>query len=180
MTIDAPAANPRAARLVVLSGLPGVGKTTVAALLAARTEAVHLSIDAVEDALLGCGLPAGWQVGVAAYEAVRVMAEMNLRAGRDVVVDAVNDSEAARETWRTAARATGADLAVFCLVVADPGEHERRLRERAPRFVHVGEPDWDAVQRRAAEYAPWAEPVTLVDVDARTPEEVVAELRRRI
>jgi len=84
--------------LMVISGLPGVGKTSVAEIIAARTGSVHLSIDAVEGSLLACGLPAGWEVGVAAYEAARAMAEQNLRLGHHVVVDAVNDSEPARQT----------------------------------------------------------------------------------
>lgn len=75
--------------LIVVPGLPGVGKTSIATIVAGRVGAVHLSIDAVEDAILACGLPSGRQVGVAAYEAVRSMAELNLRLGRDVVVDAV-------------------------------------------------------------------------------------------
>src|SRR3954468_4066178 len=58
--------------LVVVSGLPGTGKSTVAAALAARLRAVQLSIDPIEDALLGAGLPPSWEVGVAAYEAARV------------------------------------------------------------------------------------------------------------
>lgn len=53
-------------RLVVLSGLPGVGKTSIAEIVAARTGSVHLSIDEVEESILACGLPRGWQVGVAA------------------------------------------------------------------------------------------------------------------
>jgi hypothetical protein len=40
-----------------------------------------------EESILGCGLPASWQVGVAAYEAARAMTELNLRLGHDVVVD---------------------------------------------------------------------------------------------
>ncbi|MEW1979672.1 AAA family ATPase [Citricoccus sp. NPDC079358] len=51
-------------RLVVVSGLPGVGKTSVAVIVAANTGAVHLSIDAVEESILACGLPTGRQVGV--------------------------------------------------------------------------------------------------------------------
>lgn len=74
-------------RLVVVSGLPGVGKTSVAEIVATRTRSVHLSIDAVEESILACGLPSGWQVGVAAYEAVRAMAEQNLLLGHDVIVD---------------------------------------------------------------------------------------------
>jgi predicted kinase len=82
--------------LIVVSGLPGVGNTVVAAAVAARLNGVHLSVDPVEYAMLRCDLPAGWNVGVAAYEAVRTMAESNLALGSVVVVDAVNDSEAAR------------------------------------------------------------------------------------
>lgn len=92
--------------LLVISGLPGIGKSAVASAVAQRLEAVHLSIDPVEDAMLGAGVQQGWTTGVAAYEAVRVMAENNLALGRCVVVDAVNDSEAARDTWRRAAAAT--------------------------------------------------------------------------
>ena len=52
--------------LIVISGLPGVGKTSIAEIIAARTGSVHLSIDEVEESILACGLPRGWQVGVAA------------------------------------------------------------------------------------------------------------------
>ncbi|WP_277050280.1 hypothetical protein [Ruania albidiflava] len=62
--------------LIVISSLPGVGKTSVAEICAARLGSVHLSIDAIEESVLACGLPSGWQTGVAAYEAARAMAEM--------------------------------------------------------------------------------------------------------
>ena len=61
--------------LIVVSGLPGTGKSAVAEAVAAELGAVQLSIDVVEDALLGAGLPFSWQTGVAAYEAVRAAAE---------------------------------------------------------------------------------------------------------
>ena len=102
-------------RLIVVSGLPGVGKSEAARRVAAALRAVHLSIDPVEEALLSTGLAPGWTTGVAAYEAVRAAAESNLSLGLTVVVDAVNDSEPARETWRrlrfdARARALGDDL----------------------------------------------------------------------
>ena len=88
--------------LTVISGLPGVGKTTVADLVGRRLGAVRLSIDTVEEALLAARLPRGGETGVAAYEAVGALAARDLRDGRSVVVDAVNDSEPARDTWRRA------------------------------------------------------------------------------
>lgn len=162
--------------LIAISGLPGVGKTSVAEIVAARTGAVHLSIDAVEETILGCGLPPGRQVGVAAYEATRAMAELNLSLTRDVVLDAVNDSEQARQTWRAAAENAGADLAFVHLVMADAQEHERRLQSRDRGFSQVAEPTWADVQRRRAEYAAWADDVLEIDTSARTADEVADAL----
>jgi predicted kinase len=108
--------------LVVISGLPGTGKSAVAAGLAARSGAVHLSVDTIEDALLGAGLLPGWQTGVAAYEAAGAVAEQNLALGLTVVVDAVNDSEPARGTWRTAAAATDSVLVFLRLDARRPVE----------------------------------------------------------
>ena len=166
--------------LIAISGLPGVGKTSVAAALVARTGAVHLSIDVVEEAILACGLPSGWQAGVAAYEAARAMAELNLRTGRRVVLDAVNDSEPARQTWRTAASVTGAALDFVHLVIADPREHERRLGGRDRGLAFVGEPTWADVQRRRAEFAAWTDDTVELDTSVRAADEVAAALAAQL
>ncbi|MGM1017591.1 MAG: AAA family ATPase [Actinomycetota bacterium] len=163
-------------RLIVVSGLPGVGKTSIAEAVAAHTGSVHLSIDAVEEAILACGLPSRRQVGVAAYEAVRAMAEQNLRLAHDVVVDAVNDSEEARQTWRSAAARTGAHVDFVYLVISDVREHERRLSSRDRGLVLVGEPTWADVQRRRADYAAWSDEVLELDTSGRTPGEVAETL----
>jgi predicted kinase len=157
--------------LVVLSGPPGVGKSTVADALAALHPATRLSIDDVEDVMLACGLPAEG-TGVAAYEVLRVAAEQNLLLGQDVIVDAVNDSDPARETWRRAADATGARLVVGVLALADVEVHRRRLEGRTRPFVHIGEPSWDRVRTVMAGTAPW--PGGVVHLDAALPPEDLA------
>ncbi len=167
-------------RLLVLSGLPGVGKTSAAALVARRVGAVHLSIDAIEESIIGCGLPASWKVGVAAYEAARVMAELNLRLGHDVVVDAVNDSDEARQTWRNAAKATDADLVFVHLVNSDPREHERRLGGRDRGFKHVAEPRWEQVQVRGAEYLPWTDEHLELDTAVLSVDDVATAVVDRV
>ncbi|MGY1887628.1 MULTISPECIES: AAA family ATPase [unclassified Blastococcus] len=166
--------------LIVISGLPGTGKSAVATELAARLRAVHVSIDPIEDALLGAGLPRSGETGVAAYEAARAVVQQNLALGASVVVDAVNDSEPARETWRVAAATAGVDLAFVLLVLEDEVEHRRRLEGRLRDLSHVPEPSWGEIVARAAAYAPWAHESPL-RVDARQPvTDVVLELMRRL
>lgn len=141
---------------------------------------MHLSIDAVEESILACSLPRGWRVGVAAYEAVGTMADLNLRLGRTVIVDAVNDSEDARQTWRAAAARNESRIDFLYLVISDALEHERRLTSRDRGLAHVGEPTWADVQRRRADYATWSDAVVEVDTWARTTDEVAEALISRL
>jgi predicted kinase len=166
--------------LVVVSGLPGVGKSAVAAALAGRLSAVHLSVDPVEDAMLTAGLPSGWQTGVAAYEVTRASAVLNLAQGRVVVVDAVNDSKAARGTWRDASRSTRVPVVFVLLTCHDEVEHRRRLEGRVRGFGGLPEPTWAEVLERRAGYEPWDDDVCVV-VDTGPPLDlVVAEVERRV
>ncbi|WP_434966734.1 AAA family ATPase [Janibacter indicus] len=125
-------------------------------------------------------MPSGWQVGVAAYEAARAMAEQSLRLGHDVVVDAVNDSEPARQAWRTAAARTGAHIEFVYLMISDSREHERRLSGRDRGLAYVGEPTWTDVQHRRADYAAWADEVLEFDTAARTADEIAGALTTRL
>jgi predicted kinase len=159
------------AMLVVISGLPGTGKSTAGEAVARRSRAVWLSVDEVEEALLGVGLPSDWTTGVAAYEAVAAAAAENLRLGHVVIVDGVNDSEPARDTWRRAAEAAAAPL-VFVLLTPPPEqEHRLRLESRTRNLTHQSEPTWDDVQARAQTYESWREPP--LSIDSGQPLEVV-------
>jgi len=165
--------------LAVISGLPGAGKSTVAAAVAARAGAVHFSVDDFEEALLRSGVEAGWTTGVAAYEVVRLAAEQSLALGHMVVVDAVNDSEPARDTWRRAALESGSPLRFVVLSPPDPKEHRRRLETRSRGLLHVSEPTWERVEARAAAYAPWVDEPVLVDARQEL-EAVVAQVTRSL
>jgi hypothetical protein len=78
----------------------------------------------------------------------------------------VNDSDAARQTWRTAAAASGAELRFVVTVCSDPVEHRRRLEARVRGFDHVGEPTWDDVLARSAVDEPWVDDHLTVDTVA--------------
>ena len=67
--------------LIVMSGLPGVGKSTLADELGRRLPACVLSVDPVEDAMLRAGLRQSFETGVAAYEVCGTLAARQLALG---------------------------------------------------------------------------------------------------
>jgi predicted kinase len=100
-------ATPAMPRLVVVAGLSGTGKTTLAAalapLLGASPGAVHLRSDLERKALAGVGelerLPASAYTPEARqriYNSLRKKAAAALRARHAVILDAVYDSESER------------------------------------------------------------------------------------
>ncbi|GHF15639.1 hypothetical protein GCM10014715_83620 [Streptomyces spiralis] len=72
--------------LIVIGGLPGTGKTTLARLLAARIGAVQVRIDTIEQAIVRSGL-ARHPVGPAGYVIGYALAGEHLRQGLTVIAE---------------------------------------------------------------------------------------------
>ena len=137
------------ARLIVVGGLPGTGKTTLARALARSLGAVYLRVDAVETPLLRAGI----EVGALGYEMVRELALSNLSLGAQVVVDLVNPLPVTRRIWTDLAALLDVPLVVVECVVPDEGEHRRRVTTRVPDLPGQVVPTWEDVLAR--EYVEW-------------------------
>jgi len=85
--------------LVVMSGLPGAGKSAIADAVGREIGAPVLSVDPVEAAIWRCGIPPSFETGVAAYEVAAVLAEHQLALGLKVITDSVSSLEVARNMW---------------------------------------------------------------------------------
>lgn len=146
--------------LVILSGLPGVGKTAIARALARTAGAVHLRIDSIEQALRRSGC----RVEHEGYEVAYAVAEDNLRAGRTVVADSVNPWPLTRRAWRSVAERAGVaalDVEVIC---SDVAEHRRRVEAREPDIAGHVLPTWQQVVER--DYHAWDGERLVVDTAA--------------
>lgn len=149
--------------LIVVSGLPGAGKSTLADSVGRALGAAVLSVDPIEAAIWRSGIPPSFETGLAAYEVVATVAEHELRLGLAVVVDAVSSLEVAREMWRKAARRTGAATRVIEVVCGDEMVHRDRLARRERDMGGFPEPTWDDVVRRKQEFEPWVDDHLVLD-----------------
>ena len=148
--------------LAVFAGLPGVGKSTLAARVAAELPATVLAVDTVDFALRRYDVTEP-RPGCAAYGVVAALAEIQLGTGQHVIIDAVNPVRATRQIWVDLAERLAVPLRVVEVVVGDDEEHRRRVDARYAGRDHDGIPDWVRVLERRAEYEPYLGPRLVVD-----------------
>jgi predicted kinase len=148
--------------LIVLSGLPGTGKSAIADAVARARGLPVLSVDPIESAIMRAGIEQGFQTGLAAYLVAEALADGFMATGLDVVIDAVNSTEYARDLWRALASKHDTQLRIIVCSLSDPAIHEGRLAARHRGFAR-GEPTLDDVEERRTEWTPWPEPNLTLD-----------------
>jgi len=111
--------------LVILSGLPGSGKSTLGKQLASKLGAMYLRIDTIEQGLRDvCGLS---QIDGKGYALTYRIAQENLSLGNNVIADSVNPWELTRSEWNNVAKEIGAVFINVEVICADKNEHRRRV-----------------------------------------------------
>ena len=160
--------------LLIFGGLPGVGKTAIAAGLARDIGAVHLRIDSIEQAMRNSGIVVSGPEG---YEVAYAVAEDNLGLGRTVVADSVNPIEVTRAAWRDVAKRAGTRFIEIEVVCSDEAEHRRRVETRTADIPGHILPTWQEVCDR--EYEPWDVDV-VIDTAGRGIVSCITELREKL
>jgi predicted kinase len=165
------------ATLIVLSGLPGSGKSSLAKAFAAQNGTLWLRIDSIEQAIRESAAACG-PLNDAGYRVAYAVAEENLRLGRDVIGDSVNPWMLTRDAWRDAGLRAGADVLEVELVCSDREEHRRRVEARAGTASVTACCDWQAVVRR--DYHPWERAHLRIDSAGRSVGQCLDDLLRAL
>jgi predicted kinase len=165
--------------LVVVTGAPGVGKTTVAEALAAELELPLLTKDDVKEALfdsLGTGDRA-WStcLGGASFEVLFVAARRLLAAGVSCVLEA-NFTDAAPFRKLPSARV----VQVVCQAPPDVVLERYASRQRHPGHLDDVILDELGVRLQAGEWRPLELDGELIEMDTETGQPTVFEVAQQI
>jgi len=150
--------------LVVVCGLSGSGKSTIAAALARELGLELLSSDRIRKELAGvplqqrshdeygCGLYAP-AASEATYRELLARADSSLAAGQKVIIDATCQKRGVRENLQRLA--TGHEVPFYLFVAEAPEEVIRgRLAERVSQGGGISDGRWEIYLRQKEEFEP--------------------------
>ena len=163
--------------LVVVGGLPGTGKSTIASCLARRIKGPYLRVDRIEQAIVD------WSslthpVGPVGYAVAHQLAAEQLALGLDVVVECVNPVALTRDAWLETGRSSEAVVLEIELICSDAAEHKRRVETRLSDVEGLIKPAWKDVLGR--EYEPWSRPHLVLDTASMTAGKAVGRIAMEI
>ncbi len=164
--------------LVILGGLPAVGKSTVASALNEAGRFAYVRIDSIEQTLRASGEMGPHGVQAAGYTVGYAACGDLLDSGNDVLVECVNPIEVTRAAWREVAETHGAALIEVELYCSDPEAHRRRAESRVVNVPGLKLPDWQAIQAR--EYEAWDSADLRIDTSTASPHDAASLIRTAI
>lgn len=161
--------------LIILGGLPGVGKTTIAKQLSKKLKAVYLRIDSIEEALKKSSKNNIEKFnGPEGYMAAYAIAKDNLLNGLTVVADSVNPIELSRSLWRETADKINTPYIEIEIICSDKNTHQQRIESRKADISGQILPTWQDVLDR--DYEAWESKQLTIDTAAESIESCVDKI----
>ena len=141
------------AQLILFSGLPGSGKTTLARRLAQQLHIPVLAKDRIQAALRAHGL-AG-RATADGYHLMLELADEQLALGISVILEAVFPLAGFRVSAHQLAQQHSAGFRAIYCYCSDEGVWQKRMQARQPLVPHWTPVGWDDVERLRASFQPW-------------------------
>lgn len=136
--------------LFIFSGLPAVGKTTLAKSVTLQHKAAYLRIDTIEQGLRDlCNI----NVQGEGYRLAYQIASDNLNIGNNVVADSCNPIDLTRREWEEIALQNGCKFINIEIVCSYKKEHKKRVKTKESETKNLKLPVWNDIENR--EFHPW-------------------------
>jgi predicted kinase len=163
-------------KVIVVSGLPGSGKSTVAEGIAQKLSLPIFSVDPIESSIIQSGFKRGFETGLAAYLVAEALATEQLKLGISIIIDAVNPVQEARDMWKKLADNHKAQLVIIECTL-DKDIHKQRIDARVRNIAGLPEVTWQDVEARRTEYLQWHEERLSLDTSRDLEDNLQTALR---
>ncbi len=163
-------------KLIVMSGLPGSGKSTLSEKIAERLKLPLFSVDPIESAVIKAGITKSFETGYAAYLVAETLAKEQVKLGNSVVIDAVNAENEAKQVWIDCAAHLKIPMVVIECVLKNTDLHRKRLEARVRGLHGFDEITWERVEERRKAYTPWQRAVLTIEMSNDPDENLKAAL----
>ena len=150
-------------QLIVFTGLPGTGKTSLSEAVGRELGIPVFAKDWLEATLRRSGLGPSKDVGYAGYELLTTLAQRQLQLGQSVILDSVASIEAVRTRWRELATTYRARWRVIECVCSDEAAHRARLAVRERGIPGWYELTWKEVERVKNYFTAWQDERLIID-----------------
>lgn len=151
-------------KLIVFSGLPGTGKSTLA-----ETTGREMGIPVfAKDWLMGViepltPLPSEQIAAQIGYALLTTLARRQLMLGQSAILDCVVGWVEQREAWRVLAADFGADFYAIETICSDETLHRSRIEGRTRGIPGWYELTWESVENAQTHYQAWNGDLLVVD-----------------
>jgi predicted kinase len=154
-------------KLIVFSGLPGTGKSTLAEAMARQLSIPVFAKDWLDSTLLRSDLiPVKDQepLGAIGYDLLTTLAERQLMLNQSAILDSVARTQSIRDTWYHLAGRYGAEWRVIECICSDEAFHRTQLLKRERKIPGWHELDWSDVEKVKGYFVPWQEHHLVLDM----------------
>lgn len=148
--------------VIIVSGLPCSGKSTVAEGIAEKMGLPIFSVDPIESSIIKSGIKKSFETGLAAYLVAETLAAEQLSLRQSIIIDAVSPVREARDMWRDLANKFNAHMIIIECVL-ETTLHKQRIESRVRNIYGIPEVTWDDVENRRKEYLAWEEKRLILD-----------------
>ena len=162
--------------LVVVNGVPGTGKSTIADAIAGALGIPIFNKDHIEASLWRSGITAdhdSWQV---AEDLLGTLAHEQLKCSRSAILDTVAGRRISRDRWRSIAHELGGAFKPIECICTDEALHRSRIEGRVRGIPGWYELTWDDVERSRSNYEPWDGDRLILDAARPLNENIAAAL----
>lgn len=160
--------------LIIFSGLPASGKSTIANMLAQKINAMYLRIDTIEQAIKNTGK----DVTTEGYWVAYGISEDNLKINQVVIVDSVNPLNLTRDAYRNIAINLNKPYLEIEVICSDPITHQKRAESRTSTIKGLTVPSWESILKH--EYEAWERDHLIIDSAKLNIEDSVNEIIQAI